>query len=140
MKLVSYKDNSDIRVGIFNNDNIYDLQNSAKTIGLDLPSTMLELLNGEEAAMTLAHKVNNAILSGEIKESIEINQALLAPIPNPPSCRDAYAFRQHVATARRNRGVDMIPEFDMYPIFYSPITTPSMARVMSWLKMITSLN
>ena len=43
---------------------------------------------------------------------------ILAPVPRPPSCRDAYAFRQHVATARRNRGVDMIPEFDQFPIFY----------------------
>jgi fumarylacetoacetate (FAA) hydrolase len=39
-------------------------------------------------------------------------------VPNPTSCRDGYAFRQHVAAARRNRKVDMIPEFDQYPIFY----------------------
>jgi fumarylacetoacetate (FAA) hydrolase len=43
---------------------------------------------------------------------------LLAPVPFPTSCRDAYAFRQHVAAARRNRKVDMIAEFDQYPIFY----------------------
>ncbi len=43
---------------------------------------------------------------------------LISPVPNPPSVRDAYAFRQHVATARRNRGLEMIPEFDEIPIFY----------------------
>lgn len=43
---------------------------------------------------------------------------ILAPIPFPTSCRDGYAFRQHVAAARRNRGVPMIEEFDQYPIFY----------------------
>ncbi|HEY1956803.1 MAG TPA: fumarylacetoacetate hydrolase family protein [Polyangiaceae bacterium] len=43
---------------------------------------------------------------------------LSAPIPRPPSMRDGYAFRQHVETARRNRGLDMIPEFDQFPIFY----------------------
>jgi fumarylacetoacetate (FAA) hydrolase len=43
---------------------------------------------------------------------------LTSPVPNPPSVRDAYAFRQHVATARRNRGLEMIPEFDEIPIFY----------------------
>ncbi len=43
---------------------------------------------------------------------------LLAPIPRPPSVRDGYAFRQHVETARRNRGVPMIPEFDLFPVFY----------------------
>ena len=43
---------------------------------------------------------------------------LLAPIPRPPSMRDGYAFRQHVETARRNRGLEMIPEFDLFPVFY----------------------
>ena len=42
----------------------------------------------------------------------------MAPVPFPSSCRDGYAFRQHVAAARRNRKVEMIPEFDQYPIFY----------------------
>jgi fumarylacetoacetate (FAA) hydrolase len=43
---------------------------------------------------------------------------LLSPIPHPPSMRDGYAFRQHVETARRNRGLPMIPEFDQFPVFY----------------------
>jgi fumarylacetoacetate (FAA) hydrolase len=43
---------------------------------------------------------------------------LLAPIPRPPSMRDGYAFRQHVETARKNRGMEMIPEFDQFPVFY----------------------
>lgn len=43
---------------------------------------------------------------------------LLAPIPRPRSMRDGYAFRQHVETARRNRGLEMIPEFDEFPVFY----------------------
>jgi fumarylacetoacetate (FAA) hydrolase len=43
---------------------------------------------------------------------------LRAPLPHPPSLRDGYAFRQHVETARRNRGLEMIPEFDLFPVFY----------------------
>lgn len=43
---------------------------------------------------------------------------LRAPIPRPPSMRDGYAFRQHVETARRNRGLEMVPEFDQFPVFY----------------------
>jgi fumarylacetoacetate (FAA) hydrolase len=43
---------------------------------------------------------------------------LHAPIPRPPSMRDGYAFRQHVETARKNRGLEMIPEFDQFPVFY----------------------
>jgi fumarylacetoacetate (FAA) hydrolase len=43
---------------------------------------------------------------------------LRSPIPRPPSMRDGYAFRQHVETARKNRGLPMIPEFDEFPVFY----------------------
>jgi fumarylacetoacetate (FAA) hydrolase len=43
---------------------------------------------------------------------------LRSPLPRPPSMRDGYAFRQHVETARRNRGLEMIPEFDQFPVFY----------------------
>ena len=53
------------------------------------------------------------------KNGIAIKEAgLLAPVPFPTSCRDGYAFRQHVASARRNRKMEMIPEFDQYPVFY----------------------
>ncbi len=59
--------------------------------------------------------------------------ALQAPIPRPPSMRDGYAFRQHVETARRNRGLEMIPEFDQFPIFYftnhGAVTGPGDVRV-----------
>jgi fumarylacetoacetate (FAA) hydrolase len=48
----------------------------------------------------------------------EARVTLLAPLPRPASIRDGYAFRQHVETARRNRGLPMIPEFDDFPVFY----------------------
>ncbi|MDC1068904.1 fumarylacetoacetate hydrolase family protein, partial [Candidatus Kapabacteria bacterium] len=67
-------------------------------------------------AMEIAREVEQQIKSNGF-DSVTIDK-LLAPVPNPTSCRDAYAFRQHVASARRNRGVDMIPEFDQFPIFY----------------------
>ena len=50
--------------------------------------------------------------------SARTRSALLAPLPRPVSVRDGYAFRQHVETARRNRGLAMIPEFDEFPVFY----------------------
>jgi fumarylacetoacetate (FAA) hydrolase len=129
MKFVSYlTDNGEERaglfyrdkvLGIFGSDNIVDLASSGSTIGVELPSTMADVLNGEEKTMDLARQVDQAVKGGKIDKVIEYGSVrLLAPVPHPPSCRDAYAFRQHVATARRNRGVDMIPEFDQYPVFY----------------------
>lgn len=59
---------------------------------------------------------------------------LLAPVPRPTSMRDGYAFRQHVEAARRNRGVEMIPEFDEFPVFYftnhQAVTGPGEVEVM----------
>lgn len=34
------------------------------------------------------------------------------------SFRDFYAFEQHVVTCRRNRGLDIIPEWYQIPVFY----------------------
>lgn len=119
MKLVSYKKSKKQRLGIFYNEFIYDLQISAKKLKLDLPSTMKEFLEGETKSMKLAKKVFDAINNKKIKSRVKLNDVtLLAPVPDPPSMRDGYAFRQHVQTARRNRGVEMIPEFDQYPVFY----------------------
>lgn len=59
-----------------------------------------------------------AAFEGQILAHKLADVALRAPIPRPPSMRDGYAFRQHVETARRNRGLEMIPEFDQFPVFY----------------------
>ena len=77
-------------------------------------------LNYWEDIWPIAYAKNLSLVEGNRKftginmEDVEI----LAPVPNPTSCRDGYAFRQHVAAARKNRRMDMIPEFDQFPIFY----------------------
>jgi len=43
---------------------------------------------------------------------------LLAPVPEPPSIRDFYAFEAHVATARASRGLEMEPDWYALPVFY----------------------
>ena len=43
---------------------------------------------------------------------------LLAPIPRPPAIRDFYAFEQHVATTRGNRGSSVPDEWYEIPVFY----------------------
>jgi fumarylacetoacetate (FAA) hydrolase len=43
---------------------------------------------------------------------------LLAPVPRPPSMRDFFAFEQHIATARANRGSAVPAEWYEFPAFY----------------------
>lgn len=78
------------------------------------------MLNDWDNQSALAKAVEAEILAGKHSHLAVpcSDDILLAPVPQPSSCRDGYAFRQHVAAARRNRGVPMIPEFDQYPIFY----------------------
>jgi fumarylacetoacetate (FAA) hydrolase len=87
----------------------------------DLPSSMGLFLNYWEESLPVAQAGELMLREGDRTSSrgIPLDQVqLLAPVPYPTSCRDGYAFRQHVASARRNRKVEMIPEFDQYPIFY----------------------
>lgn len=119
MKFVSYKYESKECLGIYLNSRIFNLKDSAIQLGLKLPGKMKKFLKNFEDNLLIAKKVEDAITAGTIKNHFNENDiTLLAPVPNPTSCRDGYAFRQHVATARRNRGVEMIPEFDQFPIFY----------------------
>jgi fumarylacetoacetate (FAA) hydrolase len=43
---------------------------------------------------------------------------LRAPVPEPPSVRDFFAFEEHVATARANRGAEVPAEWYEIPVFY----------------------
>ncbi|MBC7567954.1 MAG: fumarylacetoacetate hydrolase family protein [Pedobacter sp.] len=114
MKLVSYKTEDTEHLGVFVHGHIYNLNSCDK----QLPDNMADFLKGSDVLMERAKKIDNQIKLQEIEPKEEAFYELLAPVPHPTSCRDGYAFRQHVATARRNRKVDMIAEFDQYPIFY----------------------
>jgi len=121
MKLISYLENNAEHLGIFNNDKIYSLADSAKALNKPaLPDNMLSFLKAGEEAMVVAKQIDKAIKEGntEIAAFKATEKDFLAPVPYPTSCRDGYAFRQHVEAARRNRKVPMIPEFDQYPVFY----------------------
>lgn len=117
MKLVSFLKNGHEQLGIVHNERIYDLE----VLHPELPNSMGMLLSYWESYFPSLQNIDQMLKNDQI--SIEksfpfTGTDLLAPIPQPTSCRDGYAFRQHVAAARRNRGVPMIPEFDQYPIFY----------------------
>lgn len=116
MKLVSYLENQQEQLGFYHEGKIFNVVRESEN---QLPDTLLSLLK-IEGALEKAKALNENIISGSFKhQPITLpDEQLLAPVPHPTSCRDAYAFRQHVAAARRNRGVPMIPEFDEYPIFY----------------------
>ncbi|RYD56826.1 MAG: fumarylacetoacetate hydrolase family protein [Sphingobacteriales bacterium] len=116
MKLVTYSKQGKEQLAFLVNNNLYD----TNLVNPRLPGTMMELLNSWEQTIDTMRRSEDDIKSGKWSNpGLAFDGAdIMAPVPHPTSCRDGYAFRQHVAAARRNRKVDMIPEFDQYPIFY----------------------
>ena len=130
MKLVTYKQGPESRSGLLvgeNLDTIVDLVRGLAVVERDVDArTILSLVEhgtqGEDAANDVlgaydAHKLPDMYHGAPVLLGLN-TVTLEAPIPRPPSMRDGYAFRQHVETARKNRGLDMIPEFDQFPVFY----------------------
>lgn len=110
MKLLTYKiPNSEIhQIGVLKLDIIYNMNTHFGDI------SMIDLIQVEN----FKDKINDLISKKQCIEHNINNITILSPIPKPPSLRDAYAFRQHVCTSRANRGLDMAPEFDQFPVFY----------------------
>ncbi len=117
MKLVSVFHNTKERLGFILDTMVYFL--SEERTGF--PDTMHALLSQWDLfypeLLKITGQSNERLpLKGQ---GIPVNEVqLLAPVSNPPSLRDGYAFRQHVETARRNRGMEMTPVFDSFPVFY----------------------
>jgi len=117
MKLVTYLKEEHEQLGVLVNDLIYDVDR----IHPDIPNTMGMFLSYWDELYPVVQAGVISIEEGTLRSvrPLPVDEVtLLAPLPIPSSCRDGYAFRQHVAAARRNRKVPMIPEFDQYPVFY----------------------
>ena len=110
MKLSTYtlKKSDKELIGLLNKDSLINLNVFFGEISL---IELIQLPDWKELIIKKT-KLNN--LTTHNLEEVK----LLAPIPRPNSLRDAYAFRQHVETSRRNRGLEMSKEFDDFPVFY----------------------
>jgi len=117
MKLVSFLKNGKECPGLISDNKVFDLY----MLHPGLPVSMNDILNRWDELFPGLVRLSNDLENSSKLENRgmalhEVN--LLAPVPNPSSLRDGYAFRQHVETARKNRGLEMTPVFDSFPVFY----------------------
>ena len=83
-----------------------------RVLPLNYPS-LLELLQDSQGMTKARHMLESD------EQGLSLHEIkLLTPVPDPPTLRDFYAFEQHVATARAQRGLGMIPEWYEIPTFY----------------------
>lgn len=119
MKFVSFLNmRNEERLGFVFDQKVYDIQEASKAMKITIPSTMQVFLKDSESNLVLARRIEKAVREEKVSVVPAAVKKMLAPIPHPNSCRDAYAFRNHVEAMRRNRGAEMIPEFDQFPVFY----------------------
>jgi fumarylacetoacetate (FAA) hydrolase len=112
MKLVTFVSQGRERIGaVMADGRILDFHGADQRLAVD----MLTLIRRQDQLMPLAQALE-ARPGPCLLDPAGIT--LLAPVPRPVAMRDGYAFRQHVATARANRGMEMVPEFDLFPVTY----------------------
>jgi 2-keto-4-pentenoate hydratase/2-oxohepta-3-ene-1,7-dioic acid hydratase in catechol pathway len=85
----------------------------------DVPSLLSLLGDDGEHLM----RAGEAAKSDPAEVIIATTAHLKAPIPQPPTIRDFYAFEQHVVAGRKSRGLEMVKEWYELPVFY--FTNPS---------------
>ena len=116
MKFVTFeKKDGTIRAGwLLDQHHAVDMYEAS---GGMLPKNLLDFLENGDAY--LGKIANFPPFTKEDSGVYPLNELrLLAPLPLPKSFRDFYAFEQHVRTARENRGLEMIPEWYKFPVFY----------------------
>jgi fumarylacetoacetate (FAA) hydrolase len=136
VKLLTYRHNDRDQVGLYHDGRVLSVRAVAALMGYWFPETMREFLEQQGTFERVAQTIDQQFKDGKF---IELalpfeNLVVHAPLPNPPSIRDAYAFREHVETARANRGLEMSPVFDQFPVFYftnpHSVTGPGPVEVM----------
>jgi fumarylacetoacetate (FAA) hydrolase len=120
MKLVTFLSNGTPQVGVLHDGQIIAAQAAIDALKLrGEVRDMLAVIRRWPAVEPVLKQVIEQIAKLPASAlTPEENAKLLSPVPEPVSMRDGYAFRQHVESARKGRGLPMIPEFDHFPVFY----------------------
>jgi 2-keto-4-pentenoate hydratase/2-oxohepta-3-ene-1,7-dioic acid hydratase in catechol pathway len=144
MKLISFRITTPLgtftRVGVFHGQKMVDVnmayarwlndQREAQPYRLanaQVPSTMLEFLEGGSSTMAAARRAVDYVVTlghenqGPSGETIFYGTKEVvtsAPLPNPASLRDFIAFENHIAATSKKRGQPIPPEWYKAPVYY----------------------
>tara|TARA_Y100001970_G_scaffold139328_1_gene171425 strand:+ start:1620 stop:2606 length:987 start_codon:yes stop_codon:yes gene_type:complete len=137
MKIIRYFYQKEIKAGLLINEsqviNIDDIKLSINATLNEHDKYVIKNKLYNVEPIFLISLINKGVITKELNYKqdsiIELNNIeLLSPITKPNSIRDGYAFRQHVEAGRKARGLPMIKEFDLNPVYYysnhSSITGP----------------
>lgn len=127
MKLVTFQAGSERpRAGLVTSHGIADLAQASYLIfpGVAaLPDDLLNLLYLEAVGLDQARSVYDVIEDSPDPPALEyfdpLKVRLYSPILRPGALLDFYTFEQHVRTCRAKRGLDVVPEWYEFPVYYN---------------------
>ena len=109
MKIIRYIYKNSINIGlIINKNNVINIQDLK--IKINNMIDFIDFLNNKNFQPEKKYNEKKLLKLKQVK--------LLNPIGKPNSLRDAYAFKKHVEAGRKGRGLSMIKEFDLFPVYY----------------------
>jgi fumarylacetoacetate (FAA) hydrolase len=114
MKYITYLNSGKQSIGCILSDSL-EIIDIPSIPTQKFPNNMIDFINNFEFNNSEFKKIlkNNKLPVKKINYS-----DIVSPISRATSFRDFYAFRQHVESGRKNRGLKMIPEYDQIPVFY----------------------
>lgn len=126
MKLVTFQTDSERpRAGVVTHHGIFDLAKASFLLfpeATALPDDMLALLYLEGAGMEQAYAVYDALEACSqppLGAYDPLKVRLCSPVLRPGALLDFYTFEQHVRTCRAKRGLEVVPEWYRYPVYYN---------------------
>lgn len=126
MKLVNYQHpahGTTARAGVLQGDRVLD---AARLDGQETPTSVLDVLRSGAGALQRLRSASQRfaeehLATVHVPREVAVpawEAVLLAPVAEPPSIRDFYAFEQHVASGYRSRGRDVPPTWYELPVFF----------------------
>lgn len=115
MKLVtfSFGESKDTGIGVVLNDHVLDLTLASKNV---IPQDMLKFIEGGDKFFNLARDI---VKKPEKSFQYSLKDVRIkAPILNPPSIRDFFAFEEHAKAGAKRRGEDLRNEWYEVPAYY----------------------
>jgi fumarylacetoacetate (FAA) hydrolase len=87
-----------------------------------VPASLRLIIGRDGPGLATARQVKAAVEGGADLDRVaswpQPGARLAPPVPDPGVLLDFYAFEEHVRQARARRGLDIVPEWYRYPVYY----------------------
>ncbi|PIQ28878.1 fumarylacetoacetase [bacterium (Candidatus Blackallbacteria) CG17_big_fil_post_rev_8_21_14_2_50_48_46] len=121
MKLLSFQVKKSLpRAGLLTRHGVVDLAAASQQfLTQALPDQVLQVLRQDPGLVQTQHLADWIESQDSFLALALENVSLCPPVLFPGAMLDFYTFEQHVATCRAKRGLEVVPEWYQYPVYYN---------------------